>query len=185
MKLSKNKFQFALSLVLAVLSISLAASAQDGSTAAADPARELDFMLGNWSVEAKILTPQIGYITGTGTMKVTFDKKTLLAEMRIKFQNFETNGTTKRIYDPIKKGWNVSWNPVGQPIVPDIDGKMAEGRFIEIDHGRDNRGAYIGRLVIFDISKDKFSVRKDKIYDDGIIFPEIWMYEAVRIPDSR
>ncbi|MEZ5345361.1 MAG: hypothetical protein R2681_07380 [Pyrinomonadaceae bacterium] len=181
-----NKLRIPAAILLSLLlTFSLNIKGQTGNPETADHSRELDFMVGNWDVSAKILTPQNGYISGSGTMKVRSESETLLAEMRIKFQNFESNGTTKRRYDKAGKYWNVSWNPIGQQPVLNIEGKMKDGRFIEIDYGRDNRGAYIGRLVVFNISTDRFSVRKDKIYDDGMIIPEIWMYEAVRQDTSN
>ncbi|MFZ1702049.1 MAG: hypothetical protein WAU71_14585 [Pyrinomonadaceae bacterium] len=143
--------------------------------------KQLDFMVGDWKVDAKIRTSPTAFITGSGTMAVHFDKENLLAKMKIKFENFEVNGTTKRIFDKAKDRWDVSWLPDGQPPTLNIDGKMLNGRFIEIDYGCDQRGAFIGRLVIYEISNDHFLVRKDQLYDDGAIMKDIWLYEATRV----
>jgi hypothetical protein len=66
------------------------------------------------------------------------------------------------------------------PPVPDIEGQFHDGRFIEINHGLDVRGTYIGRLIICDMSQDHFRVRKDRLYDDGAVAREVWVYEATR-----
>ncbi|MGB4989900.1 MAG: hypothetical protein WBO10_11735 [Pyrinomonadaceae bacterium] len=171
-------------LVCLFILISFAAanlSAQGLSINNAVKSKQLDFMVGDWKVDAKIRTSPTAFITGSGTMAVHFDKENLLAKMKIKFENFEVNGTTKRIFDKAKDRWDVSWLPDGQPPTLNIDGKMLNGRFIEIDYGCDQRGAFIGRLVIYEISNDHFLVRKDQLYDDGAIMKDIWLYEATRV----
>lgn len=168
-------------IALALITICLSISGLFGQETG-DKSRQLDFMVGDWKVEAKIKNSENSYIHGSGTMKVHFEKETLLADMRIKFENFDVNGTTKRNFDKAAGEWNISWNPETGPVVPAIEGKMLDGRFIEINYGKDGRGAFIGRLVIFNISKDKFSVRKDRLYDDGALLKDIWVYEATRIP---
>ena len=146
-------------------------------------ADELNFMLGDWKIEAKIRTSPIAFIKGSGTMKAYFDKSSgmLLADMKIKLRNFAVNGTTKRKFNPVTGRWKISWNPIGRPIFPPIEGQMKHGRFIEIDHGTDKYGSYIGRLVVFNITEKHFSVRKDQLYDDGTLMKDIWIYEATKI----
>jgi hypothetical protein len=43
----------------------------------------------------------------------------------------------------------------------------------EIDHGKDKYGNYLGRLIVFNISNNKFSVIKDRLYGDGILMKDI------------
>lgn len=162
-------------------------SAQKLSINNKDKSKQLDFMLGDWKLVAKIRVSPIAFIEGIGSMKVSVDKDTgyLLADTKVKFQNFEVDGVTKRIFDKNKERWNVSWNPVNQQGVPNIEGQMLNGRFIEVDYGKDNYGAYIGRLIVFNITNDKFSVRKDQLYDDGTLMNEVWRYEATRIKDKK
>jgi hypothetical protein len=61
-----------------------------------------------------------------------------------------------------------------------IEGQFRDGRFIEINYGSDQQGAFIGRLVVSEMTDDHFVVRKDRLYDDRTVYPEIWVYEATR-----
>ncbi|MGE3467491.1 MAG: hypothetical protein AB7J13_11220 [Pyrinomonadaceae bacterium] len=176
-----KKLQIALFVMLILVAADSAISAQARSTNNEAKSKQLDFMVGEWKVDAKIRTSATAFIEGSGTMSVRFDKETLLADMKIKFENFEVSGTTKRIFDKAKDRWDVGWYPVGEAPTADIDGKMLDGRFIEINYGKDARGPFIGRLAIFNISTDKFSVRKDQLYDDGALMRDVWVYEATRI----
>jgi len=157
------------------------------ATAQAAPAHSvrLDFMVGRWRIDARIKNGPESYLEGAGTMDVRWDGvgTTLLADMRVAFANFEVNGVTRRVFNADADRWDISWNPTveGRPVVPGIEGKYQDGRFIEINYGQDANGAFIGRLAIFDISNDHFSVRKDRLYDDGTLRPEIWVYEAIRV----
>ena len=114
-------------------------------------------------------------------MKVYFEKSSKI--LLVKFRNFEVNGTTKRLFQSKSNRWKISWNPIGKPTVRNIEGQMIDSRFIEFNYGKDNYGPFIGRLIVFDISKDRFSVRKDRIYDDGTLVKDIWGYVAERIKD--
>jgi hypothetical protein len=101
--------------------------------------------------------------------------------MDIAFDDFAVIGTTTRRLDPAGDRWRVGWYPEGgQGAEPNIDGVFLDGRFIEINYGVDERGPFLGRLVVYDITRDHFRVRKDRLYDDGALAPEIWVYEATR-----
>lgn len=176
-----KKLRIALIALLLLAAANSDISAQTRSTNSVVKSKQLDFMVGDWKVDAKIRTSATDFIEGSGTMSVRFDKETLLAEMKIKFENFDVNGTTKRIFDKAKDRWDVGWHPVGEAPTTNIDGNMLDGRFIEINYGKDARGLFIGRLVIYNILPDKFSVRKDQLYDDGALMRDVWVYEATRI----
>lgn len=152
----------------------------------AQPNEDFDFMLGHWEVEAKIRQNEIQYFHGNGSMNVYYNqsKDTLFADMKVKFQNFEVIGTTIRTYNDKTERWNVSWNPESGNEVPNIEGAYQGEHFVEIDYGKDWYGLYTGKLVIFNISEDHFSVRKDKIYDDGVFMKDIWVYEANRLKEE-
>jgi hypothetical protein len=142
----------------------------------------LDFKVGSWTVAAKIRNSPDGYLEGAGTLDIRWDESgTLIADMDIAFDAFKVVGTTTRRFDPSSDRWAIAWLPVDGPPVPDIEGQFHDGRFIEINHGVDARGPYIGRLIIYDMSRDHFSVRKDHLYDDGAVAREVWVYEATRI----
>ncbi|HMC00707.1 MAG TPA: hypothetical protein VKN14_06700 [Flavobacteriaceae bacterium] len=155
-------------------------------TIQAQPNDDFNFMLGDWEVEAKIRQNEIYYLEGNGTMNVYFNstKDTLYADMNVKFQNFEVIGTTIRTYNDTTGKWDVSWNPESGNAVPNIEGAYQGEHFIEIDYGKDWYGLYTGKLVIYNISDDHFSVRKDKIYDDGVFMKDIWVYEAKRLKEK-
>jgi len=152
----------------------------------AQPNEDFNFMLGDWEVEAKIRQNEIHYIHGSGSMNVYYNqsKDTLFADMNVKFQNFEVIGTTIRTYNDKTERWAVSWNPESGNDVPNIEGAYQGDHFVEIDYGKDWYGLYTGKLVIYNISEDRFSVRKDKIYDDGIFMKDIWVYEANRLKEE-
>ncbi|MFZ1806149.1 MAG: hypothetical protein WAU36_02950 [Cyclobacteriaceae bacterium] len=142
---------------------------------------ELDFMLGEWKADAKIKVSPEDYITGTGTISAYYKGDTLMADMNIKFDEFDVIGVTKRLYNLEKEMWEISWNPLeASETVPNIEGKMRDNRFIELNFGEDHLGSFMGRLVIFDIADDHFSVRKDRLYDSGGLMKDIWVYEATR-----
>ncbi|MEP2669604.1 MAG: hypothetical protein ABJH04_11445 [Cyclobacteriaceae bacterium] len=147
---------------------------------------ELDFMLGEWAAEAKIKVSPEDYITGVGTINAYYNGDTLMADMNIQFEEFDVVGVTKRLYNFEKEMWEISWNPEeASEVVPNIEGKMRDNRFIELNFGEDQFGSFMGRLVIFDITKDHFSVRKDRLYDTGGLMKDIWVYEATRKPANR
>jgi hypothetical protein len=160
--------------LLAFLSVNSHAQKQPGNPA------QFNFMLGDWEVTAKIRNSPASYIEGKGAVNVYFNKSndTLYAVMKIKFLGFEVNGVTKRTYNKQKGSWDISWNPENNEPVVLVDGKFEDGRCVEINYGKDDHNAFIGRLVIYNISNDHFSVRKDRLYDDGTLMPEIWAYEA-------
>ncbi len=164
-------------LALSLFCVSTLAKAQNNKS------KELDFMLGNWKAEAKIKVSPEDYIHGSGSIKSYYKGDTLLAEMNIHFEDFDVIGVTKRLYNPKKQQWGISWNPANNmgETVPHIEGTMRDDRFIEFNYGKDEYGPFIGRLIIFNISNDHFSVRKDRIYDSGGFRKDIWVYEATKI----
>ncbi|MBZ0114579.1 MAG: hypothetical protein K8J08_19105 [Thermoanaerobaculia bacterium] len=171
-----------LSLCLALIS---AAHAEAPPKRLAEGSQGLNLLLGDWTVQARIRNSPISYLEGAGTMKVTWDAagKTLLAEMKVAFDGFAVNGTTRRVYDPKREEWQVGWHPTepGQSEVLNIEGRLRDDRFVEIDYGTDGYGSYLGRLVIEVLDPNRLSVRKDRLYDDGTLLPETWSYEATRV----
>jgi hypothetical protein len=155
-------------------------AAQDSAQIAAETAR-MGFMVGEWRVDARIRSGQ-GYMVGTGAMSVQFkeDGTTMLADVNIPFPGFTVLGTTRRIYNPARKLWDVDWITGNANSVLGIEGRFQDGRFIEIDFGANAIGPYIGRLVISEMTDDHFLVRKDRLYDDGSVAAEVWTYEATR-----
>ena len=171
---------------LGLLAPSRTAAQQMGTMSADDIAREehrLDFKVGQWKVEAKIKVSPTDYITGAGTLDIQWDDtRALVARMDISFDDFDVKGTTTRHFNPAKGQWDVGWfSDDGQGTVPQIDGRFQDGRFIEINYGVDLRGPFVGRLIIYDMSHDHFSVRKDQLYDDGTVYKDVWVYEATRV----
>ncbi len=141
----------------------------------------MGFMVGEWRIDAKIRTPN-GYLVGSGTMDARFDVDgtTFLADMDTRFQGFAVTGTTRRVYNPARKLWDVDWLTGNASSVLGIEGRFSDGHFIEINYGTDGAGPFIGRLVVSEITDDHFVVRKDRLYDDGTLMPEVWLYEATR-----
>jgi len=169
-----------------LLAAMLLAPAGLGAQPSADEAgAEFDrmaWLLGEWQVEAKIRNSPSSYLEGSGTMSVRLaeDGETFLADMDIAFEGFDVVGTTVRRYDPERKLWEIAWvSEVGGET--HIEGHFVDGRLVEINWGSDARGAFIGRLVKRKISDDRFVVRKDRLYDDGTVLPETWVYEATRV----
>lgn len=172
-------------LLLATLGVGVSRAETISEVEAIPEVRRLDFMVGDWTVEAWIRQSPIAVLKGQGTMKVYWAEngETLLAQMDIKFPTFAVQGVTKRTFNPTKELWEISWNPTieGRQVYPHIEGKFNGEHFVELNWGEDAYGSLLGRLVISNISQDFFKVRKDRLYDDGTLLEEIWAYEARRI----
>ena len=148
---------------------------------------KINFMLGEWNLKAKITT-QKGVIYGNGTKKVYYkeSKDTLYAEMNVKFQNFNVVGTTKRVYNERSARWNIIWVTLeNSKNPPKGEGNFRNGNFVEIFYDNDQLGSFLKRLVFLDISKDHFSVRMDRLYDNGVFMKDTWGYEAKRIKNDK
>lgn len=141
----------------------------------------LAYLLGDWHIEAKIRNSPTTYLEGSGTMSVRLDTdgETFLADMNVAFAGFDVVGTTVRRYDPERGLWQIEWQSA-EGAEPRIEGHFIDGRLVEINWGIDQRGPFIGRLTKRKITEDHFVVRKDRLYDDGTVFPETWVYEATR-----
>lgn len=173
--------QFTIGSILCCLVVS-GGSAQMAEPEIAAEIAQLAFKVGQWRVSAKIRNSPTTYLEGSGSLDIDWDDTgTLVARMDISFEDFKVVGTTTRRFNPGAGRWDVAWLPVEGDTVPDIEGRFRDGRFIEINYGSDARGPFIGRLVIYNISHDHFSVRKDRLYDDGALAQEIWVYEATRV----
>lgn len=167
--------------VLCCLIVSGASAQMTEPEIAAETAR-LAFKVGRWSVSANIGNSPTTYLEGSGSLDIDRDATGMLITlMDISFEDFKVVGTTTRRFNPAAGRWDVAWLPVEGDTVPDIEGHFRDGRFIEINYGADVRGPFIGRLVVYNISHDHFSVRRDRLYDDGALAQEIWAYEATRV----
>ena len=142
----------------------------------------MSFLVGTWNIHAKIRSSRTSFIEGNGTMEVLIqqDGRTIQADLSVPFPNFQVRGTTLRAFNATTGLWDIQWLDDFGPNVPNIEGRFANERFIEFDFGTDNYGPYVGRLVIYDISENSFSVRKDRLYDDGTLMKDIWVYDATR-----
>ena len=157
---------------------------QEVRTAAAEMER-MRFMIGEWEVDAWFRNSPSTYARGSGTISVRLDQEAqvLIADMNIPFDGFTVQGTTLRRFNEARGIWEVEWIDTGNPAASEstIDGQFKNDRFLEINYGADQRGPYIGRLVISDMTDESFTVRKDRIWDDGTIALEIWAYEARKV----
>ncbi len=186
--MARTRTRWAAGWMLTLCALSGPLAADPPASSLGEGPQGLNLLVGSWRVEAQIRNSPISTLAGEGTMEVAWSEAgdVLEADMRIAFERFAVNGVTRRSWDAASQRWKVSWHPTeaGQSEVLDIDGAYLAGRFLEIDTGRDDYGAYIGRLVIEARSADHLVVRKDRLYDDGTLLPETWSYQAFRVEDS-
>ena len=111
---------------------------------------KINFMLGNWSLKAKITT-QKGVIYGNGTKKVYYKKSkdTLFAEMNVKFQNFNVIGTTKRVFNERSARWEIMWVTLeNSKNAPKGEGNFKSGNFVEIFYDNDQLGSFLKNKLL-------------------------------------
>lgn len=171
--------------VLLLLAVVTSGPLQAQEMSADEVQRERDrmsFMLGSWRIDARIRNSPTSFIEGSGTMNVSLREgnATIDALLDVQFPTFQVQGTTVRNFNPSTERWEIDWLDRRGPDVMGIEGRFANGRFVEFDFGTDNNGPYVGRLVIFNITENSFSVRKDRLYDDGSLMKDIWVYDATR-----
>jgi hypothetical protein len=171
--------------IASVAVLSAAASAQESAA----PARQYDFMLGDWDLEAATMQPDQTLMPGTGVMSVytIHDGQTLQADMRVAFENGSGFvGSTMRTYDAANSQWAVSWVPAGAQTNAGAIAVWQDDAMVETWPQReDGFGVYQDTLILSDITENRFVVSMDRQYVDGPMISGVWRYVATRRDGSE
>lgn len=126
------------------------------------------------------------FSTATWTFFYGFDGFCIQDEWKPEFNMGGTwNGPAIRGYDPAKQEWHMTFIPVnaGRDATWLMTGKFNENNELEGYHeGTDAQGrAFSQKIFFYDISKDSFSWRTDRSYDEGKTWIKKFNYvESVR-----
>lgn len=149
---------------------------------------KLDFFIGEWNIETKDIQPTGTFKTGKAKSIVKYilngyamqDDYLMLDDN----QNVIFRGTSIRSFNKNTGKYQIVWIMPGITGITDISAEFIENRLIGKGIGYDDNGEFLERFEYYNISKDSYSFKMDRSYDNG----ENWIvnfgtFEAKRIQE--
>lgn len=177
-----HRLKLALAVLLASPTPGMAQHAGGGPAAAPAPAapveaRQYDFLVGQWTLEARVPTTSLatkihGMPKLVGTWKVwrAFDGYGVEDELRITDASGNPLNLTHslRYYDRNARQWAITALDAYRGKFVTLSSTWTDGRMVTTSSGVDQEGKpFRQRSQFFDITPTGFTYRQDRSYDDG------------------
>lgn len=186
-------------LLIAVFAVSVA-SAQDATPEATpepytlpEEMQQLDFFIGSWDVQSRILmdaeTDEWMEETVISTVEPIIGGFALLEHFDGMYGGAPIQGVSLRTFNSSIGKWQQRWIDNTSPGFAAYTGQFMDGEFIayadrgyspEVDGGMDEAKQNGLREIFFDIESDRFSWRLESTSDGGETWMTVWTLEYTR-----
>ena len=152
-------------LMLFVFSISQNVNAQKNGL------EKLDFFIGEWAIETSDIQPNGSYAKGRAksVVKYILDDQAIQDDFLMlgKDGAIVFRGTSIRSYNQRTNKFQIVWIMPGHNGITDISAQWIDGKLISNGKGYDDNGEFLERFEYFDITKNAYSFKMDRSYDNG------------------
>lgn len=132
---------------------------------------KLDFFIGEWIIETKDIQPNGTFKTGKAKSIVKYildgyamqDDYLMLDDNK----NVIFRGTSIRSFNKNTGKYQIVWIMPGINGITDISAEFINNRLIGKGKGYDNNGEFLERFEYYNISKNSYSFKMDRSYDNG------------------
>jgi hypothetical protein len=159
----------------------------------AEEVHQLDFFIGSWDVQSRLLmdadTDEWMEETVTSTVEPIIGGFALLEHFDGTYGGTPIQGVSLRIYNSSIGKWQQRWTDNTSPGFAAYTGQFADGQFIayadrgyspEVEGGMDEAKQNGLREIFFDIEPDRFSWRLESTSDGGETWTVVWTLEYTR-----
>ena len=152
--------------------------------------KKLDFFIGEWLLETRDIQPDGSFKKGTAKSSVTYilDGYAIQDDYRVLDENKTIifRGTSIRSFNVQTGKYQIVWMMPGLTGLTDITADFIDSRLVGKGKGYDENGSFIERFEYYNISKDRYSFKMDRSYDNG----KNWInnfgtFEAKRIQEKK
>lgn len=145
----------------------------------------MDFRIGTWAWEAEALTPQGKLAKGLGTSNSRYinNGKAILDETKIVYDgSYVYEAISYRTYDAKKDKWMIVWAQANSSQSLQIEGFWEKDRFVELNFGTDEKGDWVNRLEMTEITEHSHKGVLTRTYKGKEALVQ-FSYKATKISD--
>lgn len=132
---------------------------------------KLDFFIGEWTIETKDIQPTGTFKTGKAKsiVKYILDGYAMQDDYLMLDDNNNVifRGTSIRSFNNNTGKYQIVWIMPGINGITDISAEFIKNRLIGKGKGYDNNGEFLERFEYYNITKDSYSFKMDRSYDNG------------------
>jgi hypothetical protein len=155
------------------------------NTAAPPETKQFSFIIGKWDCKTRFMNAQGEYGEGRATWTGYYILDGWAVQddwVSTRPDGQEFHGTNIRSFNPDTKKWDNRWLPSGTLRWKYYESEQkGETMVMTGGEGRDARGEFMDRNTFYDITKSRWSWRKDRSYDGGESWIEgVGFIEATR-----
>jgi hypothetical protein len=163
--------------------ILLVVAAGSAASLAAQPsADELDWFLGNWSVD--LLGPDGNVVGKARTEARLVMNGTAMMDDWMQLDragNVIFRGTSLRTYVPQTNRWAIHWAMANTPGYTYIDAVWTDGELHGDGRGFDAQGEFTEKVRYFDVSASSYTFTMSRSYDDGATWQQLTHMRATKV----
>lgn len=128
-----------------------------------------NFLLGEFEVEFKAMTPDQTWVTGKGTAKAKrLDNGSIVEKMHLTQEDGTVwEGITTRMADSASGHFSVVWESIDGSMKAESKSAREGDKIVEISVGEDQYGPYRDKLYFTDVTKTGYSVWLDRVYTES------------------
>lgn len=146
------------------------------------------FMLGTWRTEGTQYWYDGTWVKHKGIVKCKLldDGVTIERTFWASFDNGASlGGRALTIFNPNENTWSGKWIPTtgNWDAGPSI-GRMEGDEYVDIGRGTDQKGRFMSKTRIFDITEGSYSVSTDIFYDSGEVSKNNWNIQFSKIEEN-
>jgi len=136
-----------------------------------NPLKQLDFFIGHWDLETKDIQPNGTFKTGKAksSVKYILDGHAMQDDYLVLDDNEKVifRGTSIRSFNKNTGKYQIVWIMPGIRGITDITAEFVANKLIGRGKGYDNNGEFLERFEYYNISKNSYSFKMDRSYDNG------------------
>lgn len=132
---------------------------------------QLDFFIGHWELETNDIQPDGTFKTGKAKSKVKYILDGYAMQdnylMLDGNENIILRGTSIRSFNKNSGKYQIVWIMPGINGITDITAEFIDNKLVGRGKGYDNNGEFLEKFEYYNISKDSYSFKMDRSYDNG------------------